>query len=119
MLPPGHRDGPAPGEQRVGAAGRHQPRPSLATSGPPRRRRRRATGRPRHLHGGLHDAGPRRGWGAARSPGLTSIAAQGSAPSPRVLGAAPGGAEHDAWDEIPAIAVPTLVVHGDADLLVP
>jgi pimeloyl-ACP methyl ester carboxylesterase len=26
---------------------------------------------------------------------------------------------HDAWDELPAIAVPTLVVHGDADLLIP
>jgi len=26
---------------------------------------------------------------------------------------------HDAWDEVPAISVPTLVVHGDADLLVP
>jgi pimeloyl-ACP methyl ester carboxylesterase len=27
--------------------------------------------------------------------------------------------EHDAWDVLPAICVPTLVVHGDADLLVP
>ena len=27
--------------------------------------------------------------------------------------------QHDAWDELPAIAVPTLVVHGDADLLIP
>src|SRR5262249_17886457 len=26
---------------------------------------------------------------------------------------------HDAWDDLPSIAVPTLVVHGDADLLVP
>jgi pimeloyl-ACP methyl ester carboxylesterase len=26
---------------------------------------------------------------------------------------------HDTWDELPAIAAPTLVVHGDADLLVP
>jgi 3-oxoadipate enol-lactonase len=26
---------------------------------------------------------------------------------------------HDTWDELPAIAVPTLVVHGDADQLVP
>jgi pimeloyl-ACP methyl ester carboxylesterase len=26
---------------------------------------------------------------------------------------------HDAWDELPSVAVPTLVVHGDADLLVP
>jgi 3-oxoadipate enol-lactonase len=26
---------------------------------------------------------------------------------------------HDAWDELPSITVPTLVVHGDADLLVP
>ena len=26
---------------------------------------------------------------------------------------------HDAWDGLPSIAVPTLVVHGDADLLVP
>jgi pimeloyl-ACP methyl ester carboxylesterase len=26
---------------------------------------------------------------------------------------------HDAWDELPTIAVPTLVIHGDADLLVP
>lgn len=26
---------------------------------------------------------------------------------------------HDTWDELPSIAVPTLVVHGDADLLVP
>jgi pimeloyl-ACP methyl ester carboxylesterase len=26
---------------------------------------------------------------------------------------------HDAWDELPSIAVPTLVVHGEADLLVP
>jgi 3-oxoadipate enol-lactonase len=26
---------------------------------------------------------------------------------------------HDAWDELPAVAVPTLVVHGDADLLIP
>ena len=27
--------------------------------------------------------------------------------------------EHDTWEELPAIAVPTLVVHGDADLLIP
>jgi 3-oxoadipate enol-lactonase len=27
--------------------------------------------------------------------------------------------DHDTWDELPSIAVPTLVVHGDADLLVP
>ena len=26
---------------------------------------------------------------------------------------------HDTWDELPSIAAPTLVVHGDADLLVP
>jgi 3-oxoadipate enol-lactonase len=26
---------------------------------------------------------------------------------------------HDTWDDLPSIAVPTLVVHGDADLLVP
>jgi pimeloyl-ACP methyl ester carboxylesterase len=26
---------------------------------------------------------------------------------------------HDTWDGLPSIAVPTLVVHGDADLLVP
>jgi pimeloyl-ACP methyl ester carboxylesterase len=26
---------------------------------------------------------------------------------------------HDAWDELPAIAAPTLVVHGEADLLIP
>jgi pimeloyl-ACP methyl ester carboxylesterase len=26
---------------------------------------------------------------------------------------------HDAWDELPSLDVPTLVVHGDADLLVP
>jgi len=26
---------------------------------------------------------------------------------------------HDSWDELPSIAVPTLVLHGDADLLVP
>jgi pimeloyl-ACP methyl ester carboxylesterase len=26
---------------------------------------------------------------------------------------------HNAWDELPSIAVPTLVVHGEADLLVP
>ena len=26
---------------------------------------------------------------------------------------------HDSWDELPSIAAPTLVVHGDADLLVP
>ncbi len=27
--------------------------------------------------------------------------------------------DHDTWDELPSIAVPTLVVHGHADLLVP
>lgn len=26
---------------------------------------------------------------------------------------------HDAWEELPSVAAPTLVVHGDADLLVP
>ncbi len=26
---------------------------------------------------------------------------------------------HDAWDDLPRIGVPTLVVHGDADILVP
>ena len=26
---------------------------------------------------------------------------------------------HDTWDVLPAISVPTLVIHGDADLLVP
>jgi 3-oxoadipate enol-lactonase len=26
---------------------------------------------------------------------------------------------HDAWDELAAVAVPTLVMHGDADLLIP
>jgi pimeloyl-ACP methyl ester carboxylesterase len=26
---------------------------------------------------------------------------------------------HDTWDELPSLTVPTLVVHGDADLLVP
>ncbi len=26
---------------------------------------------------------------------------------------------HDTWDELPAVAVPTLVLHGDADLLIP
>lgn len=26
---------------------------------------------------------------------------------------------HDVWDELPALRVPTLVVHGDADILVP
>jgi pimeloyl-ACP methyl ester carboxylesterase len=27
--------------------------------------------------------------------------------------------QHDAWDDLPSIGVPTLVLHGDADLLVP
>lgn len=27
--------------------------------------------------------------------------------------------DHDTWDELPSVAVPTLVIHGDADLLVP
>lgn len=35
------------------------------------------------------------------------------------LGQLAAAMEHDAWDELPSIAVPTLVVHGDADLLVP
>jgi pimeloyl-ACP methyl ester carboxylesterase len=26
---------------------------------------------------------------------------------------------HDVWDGLPSIAAPTLVVHGDADILVP
>ena len=26
---------------------------------------------------------------------------------------------HDVWDGLPSIATPTLVVHGDADILVP
>ena len=37
LLPPGHRDGPAPAEQGVGAAGHDEPRPPLAAAGPPRR----------------------------------------------------------------------------------
>ena len=37
LLPPGHRDGPAPAEQGVGAAGHDESRPALATAGPPRR----------------------------------------------------------------------------------
>ena len=79
LLPPGHRDGPAPAEQGVGAAGHDESRPALATAGPPRRGPRRAGGRLRHVHGRLHDAGPRGRRGAAGSPGLTSIAAQGGA----------------------------------------
>jgi 3-oxoadipate enol-lactonase len=35
------------------------------------------------------------------------------------LGQLQAAMAHDTWDELPAIAVPTLVVHGDADLLVP
>ena len=61
LLPPGHRDGPAPAEQGVGAAGHHESRPAVATAGPPRRGPRRAGGRLRHLHGRVHDAGPRGG----------------------------------------------------------
>ena len=34
---PGHRDGPAPAEQGVGAAGHDEPRPALAAAGPSRR----------------------------------------------------------------------------------
>ena len=26
---------------------------------------------------------------------------------------------HDTWDELPSIGAPTLVMHGDADLLIP
>jgi pimeloyl-ACP methyl ester carboxylesterase len=35
------------------------------------------------------------------------------------LGQLQAAMHHDTWDELPSIAVPTLVVHGDADLLVP
>lgn len=35
------------------------------------------------------------------------------------LGQLQAAMAHDTWDVLPAIAVPTLVIHGDADLLVP
>jgi pimeloyl-ACP methyl ester carboxylesterase len=35
------------------------------------------------------------------------------------LGQLTAAMSHDTWDGLPSIAVPTLVVHGDADLLVP
>src|SRR5262249_33550755 len=35
------------------------------------------------------------------------------------LGQVQAAMKHDAWDVLPAISAPTLVVHGDADLLVP
>jgi 3-oxoadipate enol-lactonase len=35
------------------------------------------------------------------------------------LGQLQAAMQHDAWDELPAITAPTLVVHGAADLLVP
>lgn len=35
------------------------------------------------------------------------------------LGQLQAAMAHDTWDALPAIAVPTLVIHGDADLLVP
>ena len=53
VLPPGHRDGPAPAEQGVGAAGHDESRPALAAAGPPRRGPRRAGGRLRHYTEGF------------------------------------------------------------------
>ena len=51
----------------------------------------------RHLHGRVHDAGPRGGRGAAGSSGLRSIAAQGSALAPTFVtdrtGQAPGASD--------------------------
>jgi pimeloyl-ACP methyl ester carboxylesterase len=35
------------------------------------------------------------------------------------LGQLQGAMAHDTWDELPRVAAPTLVVHGDADLLIP
>ena len=35
------------------------------------------------------------------------------------LGQLQAAMSHDTWDELSALAVPTLVVHGDADLLIP
>jgi pimeloyl-ACP methyl ester carboxylesterase len=35
------------------------------------------------------------------------------------LGQLQAAMSHDTWDELPSISAPTLVVHGDADLLVP
>jgi len=35
------------------------------------------------------------------------------------LGQLQAAMAHDAWDELPTVTVPTLVVHGDADLLIP
>ena len=35
------------------------------------------------------------------------------------LGQLQAAMTHDAWDELPGLTLPTLVIHGDADLLVP
>src|SRR5262249_19325478 len=59
LLPPGHRHSPPTAEPGVGAAGHDEPGPAPATAGPPRRGPRRAGRRLRHVHGRLHDAGPR------------------------------------------------------------
>jgi 3-oxoadipate enol-lactonase len=49
------------------------------------------------------------------------LAYRGKIPTPPTgyFGQLRAAMEHDAWEVLPAISVPTLVVHGDADLLVP
>src|SRR5262249_57735609 len=69
-----------------GAGGRAEPRPARAGAGPPRRGPRRAGGRLRHLHGRLHDPGPRGRRGAAASPGLTATRRRARARTPAVAG---------------------------------
>jgi pimeloyl-ACP methyl ester carboxylesterase len=46
---------------------------------------------------------------------------RGKIPTPPAgyLGQLQAAMGHDAWDELPSLAVPTLVVHGDTDLLIP
>ncbi len=71
---PGHRDGPAPAEQGMGAAGHDESRPPLAAAGAPRRSPPDAGRRSRHVHRRSDDAGPRGSRRAAGTLGLTSIA---------------------------------------------
>jgi 3-oxoadipate enol-lactonase len=49
------------------------------------------------------------------------LAYRGKIPTPPAgyFGQLQAAIGHDTWDELPPIAVPTLVIHGDADLLVP
>src|SRR5262245_3001860 len=74
----------------MGAAGHDEPRPPLAAPGPSRPGPRRSGGRLRHVHGRLHDAGPRGRRGATEQPGLTSDVLRGREWVARAEKRAPG-----------------------------